>query len=63
MQNSSSCADKKIRSQFPPFIFAGETMDWAMVVFLLTNYFIQQRYIRNVIFLNCMNNSGKIVSI
>lgn len=38
-------------------------MDLKTVVFFLANYFIQQRYTRNVIFLNCMDTNGKVIQI
>lgn len=34
-------------------------MHWETVVLLLTNYFVRQRYTRNVIFLNCKDKSGR----
>lgn len=46
------------------FAFRGSphrhTMHWQTVMLLLTNYFVQQRYTRNVIFLNCMDKNGEL---
>lgn len=36
-----------------------KSMNWNIAVYLLANYFAVQQHTKNVVFMNCCNDSGK----